>query len=132
MSYAGGQVNILNATSVDQIGKKTAESIAADNDAPLSYGYIDMAKDIVWSKMVWEFVDLNQKINLPYYFPIDTTSISNDRRSLFDTLMRGIKNKSIENVYSDSFFSSVDSFFSELLLWCNISFDSISASVSVE
>ena len=106
MSYAGGQVNILNATSVDQIGKKTAESIAADNDAPLSYGYIDMAKDIVWSKMVWEFVDLNQKINLPYYFPIDTTSISNDRRSLFDTLIRGIKNRSIENVYSDSFFSS--------------------------
>ena len=32
--------------------------------------------------------------------------MSNDRRSLFDTLMRGIKNGSIKNVYSDSFFTS--------------------------
>jgi len=105
VSYAGAQANLLNATSVDQIGKKTAEKIAADNDAPLSYGYID-DRDILWSKIVWEFVDLNQKINLPYYFPIDTANISNDRRSLFDTMMKAIKQKKIENVYSDSFFTS--------------------------
>ena len=60
--YVTAQANLLNATSVDQIGKKTAEKIAADNDAPLSYGYID-DRDILWSKVVWEFVDLNQKIN---------------------------------------------------------------------
>ena len=54
------------------------------------YGYID-DRDILWSKVVWEFVDLNQKINLPYYFPIDTANISNDRRSLFDTLLKGIR-----------------------------------------
>ena len=103
--YVGAQANLLNAKAVDQIGKKTAEKIAADNDAPLSYGYID-DRDILWSKVVWEFVDLNQKINLPYYFPIDTTNISSDRRSLFDTLMKAIKKGDIENVYSDSFFTS--------------------------
>lgn len=102
--YVGAQANLLNATSVNQIGKKSAEKIAADNDAPLSYGYID-DRDILWSKVVWEFVDLNQKINLPYYFPIDTANISNDRRSLFDTLMKAIRKKKIENVYSDSFFT---------------------------
>lgn len=104
-AYVGAQANLLNATSVDQIGKKTAEKIAADNDAPLSYGYID-DRDILWSKIVWEFVDLNQKINLPYYFPIDTANISNERRSLFDTLMKAIKKGELENVYSDSFFTS--------------------------
>ena len=104
-AYVGAQANLLNATSVDQIGKKTAEKIAADNDAPLSYGYID-DRDILWSKVVWEFVDLNQKINLPYYFPIDTANISNERRSLFDTLMKAIKKGELENVYSDSFFTS--------------------------
>ncbi|MEQ6125213.1 gliding motility protein GldN [Pseudotenacibaculum sp. MALMAid0570] len=103
--YMGAQANLLNATKVDQIGKKTAEKIAADNDAPLSYGYID-ERDILWSKVVWEFVDLNQKINLPYYFPIDTANISNDRRSLFDTLLKAIRKGDIENVYSDSFFTS--------------------------
>jgi gliding motility associated protien GldN len=104
-SYLSAQVNMLNATEVDQIGKQTKEKIAADNDSPLSYGYID-DRDILWSKVVWEFVDLNQKINLPYYYPIDTANISNDRRSLFDTLLKGIRTGSIKNVYSDSFFTS--------------------------
>ena len=103
--YVSAQANLLNATKVEQIGVKTPEKIAADNDAPLSYGYID-DRDILWSKVVWEFVDLNQKINLPYYFPIDTTNISSDRRSLFDTLLKAIKKGDIENVYSDSFFTS--------------------------
>ena len=99
------QANILNAKSVDQIGKKTTESIAAENDVPLSYGYISN-RDILWSKVVWEFIDLNQKINFPYYFPIDTTNTSNGRCSLFDTLVKAIKKGDIENVYSDSFFIS--------------------------
>ena len=104
-SYVCAQANILNATKVEEIGKQTDARIAADNDGPLAYGYID-ERDILWSKVVWEFVDLNQKINLPYYFPIDTSNISNDRRSLFDTLLRGIRKGSIKNVYSDSFFTS--------------------------
>lgn len=99
------QANLLNSTNVDQIGKKTKEQLLADNDAPLPYGYID-DRDILWSKIVWEVIDLNQKINLPYYFPIDTTNISNNRRSLFDTLYKGIRNGKIKEAYSDSFFSS--------------------------
>ncbi len=104
-SYINAQANLLNATKVDQIGKQTKEKIAADNDAPLAYGYID-DRDILWSKVVWEYVDLNQKINLPYYFPIDTANISNNRRSLFDTLLKAIRKGDIKNVYSDSFFTS--------------------------
>ena len=102
---ASAQVSLLNAKSVDQIGKNTSESVASDNDTPLSYGYIS-DRDILWSKVVWEFIDLNQKINFPYYFPIDTANTSNNRRSLFDTLMKGIKKGDIENVYSDSFFTT--------------------------
>jgi gliding motility associated protien GldN len=98
------QANLLNSTDVDQIGKKTKEQLVADNDTPLPYGYID-DRDILWSKVVWEVVDLNQKINLPYYFPIDTVNISNDRRSLFDTLYKGIKTGKIKEAYSDSFFN---------------------------
>jgi len=104
-SYTSAQSNLLNATKVEQIGKQTKEKIAADNDSPLAYGFID-DRDILWSKVVWEFVDLNQKINLPYYFPIDTANISNDRRSLFDTLLKGIRKGDINNIYSDSFFTS--------------------------
>lgn len=103
--YVSAQSNLLNATKVGQIGKETKEKIAADNDGPLAYGFID-DRDILWSKVVWEFVDLNQKINLPYYYPIDTTNIASNRRSLFDTLLKAIRKGDIKDVYSDSFFTS--------------------------
>ena len=99
------QANLLNSKAVNQIGKKNEQQLAADNDAPIPYGYVD-DRDVLWSKVVWEFIDLNQKINLPYYFPIDTTNISLDRRSLFDTLIKGIKQGRIKEAYSDSFFTS--------------------------
>ncbi|WP_299012148.1 gliding motility protein GldN [uncultured Polaribacter sp.] len=99
------QANLLNAKNVDQIGVKSQQQLAADNDGPIPYGYVD-DRDILWSKVVWEFIDLNQKINLPYYFPIDTTSISTSRRSLFHTLIKGIKQGKIKEAYDDSFFTS--------------------------
>ena len=102
---ANAQVNLLNSKTVDQIGVKSAEQLLADNDAPIPYGYVD-DRDVLWSKVVWEFIDLNQKINLPYYFPIDTTNLSVDRRSLFHTILKGIKQGKIKEAYSDSFFTS--------------------------
>ncbi len=102
-SYA--QINLLNAKTVDQIGKESREKLALDKDKPLAYGYID-DRDILWSKVVWEYVDLNQKINFPYYFPLDTLNISKSRRSLFHALMKGIRTGEIKEVYSDSFFTS--------------------------
>ncbi len=99
------QANLLNAKKVEQIGVKTQAQIDSDADAPLPYGHIS-DRDVLWSKVVWEFVDLNQKINLPYYYPVDTTSTSNDRRSLFDTLLAGIKSGKIKEVYDDSYFTT--------------------------
>ena len=99
------QINLLNAKTVDQIGKESREKLAVDNDKPLAYGYID-DRDVLWSKIVWEYVDLNQKINFPYYFPIDTLNIPKTRRSLFDTLLKAVRKGEIKEVYSDSFFTS--------------------------
>ena len=103
ITYA--QSNLLNANRPSDIGKKTAEQDAIDNDKPLEYGYID-DRDILWSKVVWEYIDLNERINLPMYYPIDTSSVTMDRRSLFDTLLRGIKKGEISEVYDDSYFTS--------------------------
>ncbi len=105
VSFVNGQANILNAKSADEIGKKSDQQLEADNDGPIPYGYVD-DRDVMWSKVVWEYVDLNQKINLPYYFPIDTANISTSRRSLFDTLIKGIKSGKIKEAYTDSFFTS--------------------------
>ncbi|VAW25611.1 GldN [hydrothermal vent metagenome] len=99
------QSNLLNAKKPSDIGKKTPEQLAVDNDKPLEYGYID-DRDILWSKVVWEYIDLNEKINLPMYYPVDTTNVSSSRRSLFDTLLRGIKSGEITEVYDDSYFAA--------------------------
>ena len=103
--FVNAQSNLLNSKTVKQIGVKSIEKLAADNDKPIPYGYVD-DRDILWSKVVWEFIDLNQKINLPYYFPIDTTNLSSNRRSLFHTILKGIKQGKIKEAYSDSFFTS--------------------------
>ncbi|WP_299162324.1 gliding motility protein GldN [uncultured Tenacibaculum sp.] len=104
-SFVSAQANLLNATKVDEIGVKSEAQIVSEDDKPLPYGYIS-DRDVLWSKVVWEYVDLNQKINLPYYYPIDTTNAGLTRRSLFDTLLKGIKNGEIKEVYSDSYFTT--------------------------
>ena len=98
------QLNVLNAKTPEEIGVKTEDQLADDNDSsPLSYGYID-DRDILWSKTIWEIIDLNERVNFPLYFPIDTTRVGSDRRSLYDVLIKNIKNNTIEDIYADSYF----------------------------
>ena len=99
------QANILNAKKPDEIGVRKDDQKKLDNDKPLEYGYVD-DRDIMWSKMVWEIVDLDERANFPLYYPIDTNNIGNSRRSLYDVLMTNIQNAEIENIYDDSYFTS--------------------------
>ena len=99
------QANILNARTPQDIGVKTEDQKKLDNDKPLPYGYVD-DRDIMWSKMVWEVVDLDERVNFPLYYPIDTNNIGKNRRSLFDVLLNNIKNGQIENIYDDSYFTA--------------------------
>ncbi|TYA74898.1 type IX secretion system ring subunit PorN/GldN [Seonamhaeicola marinus] len=99
------QANILNAKSPDEIGVRTEEQKAVDNDKPLEYGYVD-DRDVLFAKMTWERVVLDERSNFPLYYPIDTNNIGKDRRCLYDVLMRNIKNGKIKNIYDDSYFSS--------------------------
>ena len=98
------QANILNAKKPDEIGVRTQEQKDIDNDAPLDYGYVD-DRDILWSKTVWEIIDLDERVNFPMYYPVDTVDIGSDRRSLYDVLMRNIKSGKLEDVYVDSYFT---------------------------
>jgi len=101
---ATAQINILNAKTPQEIGIKTEAQIAYDNDEPLPYGYVD-ERDVLWSKTTWEFIDLDERVNFPLYYPIDTNNIGAERRSLYDVLVKGIKQGDIEHVYADSYFT---------------------------
>ncbi|WP_196889509.1 gliding motility protein GldN [Aureivirga sp. CE67] len=103
---ASAQSNLLNATSPEEIGKKTQQQKDADNnDNPLEYGFVD-DRDLLWSKVTWEYIDLNERINLPLYYPVDTNNISSDRRSLYDTLLKGIRQGKVTKIYDDSYFTT--------------------------
>ncbi|WP_281541303.1 gliding motility protein GldN [Maribacter aestuarii] len=97
------QANILNAKKPQEIGVRTEEQKSVDNDAPLDYGYVD-DRDILWSKTLWETIDLDERVNFPLYYPTDTMDIGRDRRSLYHVLIKNIKNGNLE-VYADSYFT---------------------------
>ena len=103
------QTNLLNAKYPEDIGIKSAAQLISDNDKPLKYGYVD-DRDILMGKTVWEIIDLSERINFPLYFPIDTTNIGADRRSLYDVLTKAIRTGAITEVYTDSYFNTKKSF----------------------
>ena len=57
------QANLLNAKVPQEVGMKVVE-----DQSPIAYGYID-DRDVLWSKTIWEIIDLNERIN----FPLTTT-----------------------------------------------------------
>jgi len=99
------QANILNAKSPEEIGVRTEAQKAVDNDKPLEYGYVD-DRDILKSSLVWEKIVLDERSNFPLYYPIDTNNIGSDRRSLYDVLMKSVKEGKIKNIYDDSYFTT--------------------------
>jgi gliding motility associated protien GldN len=99
------QSNLLNAKTPSEIGKKSPAQLISDKDKPLPYGYVH-DRDILMGKTTWELIDLDERINFPLYYPIDTANIGKERRSLFDVLINGIKAGKITEVYSDSYFNT--------------------------
>ena len=103
--YAQADFNVLNAKTPDEIGQVPEHYQEASKDKPIPYGYIN-ERDILWSKIVWEEIDLNERMNMPLYYPIDSANVNSSRKSLFFTLLKAIKSGAIKEVYDDSFFKS--------------------------
>jgi gliding motility associated protien GldN len=99
------QSNLLNARVPQEIGQLNEQQIEANDETPLAYGYID-DRDILWSKTIWEIVDLDERINFPFYYPTDTLNLGPDRRSLFHVLKKNLRNGNIKEVYDDDYFQS--------------------------
>ncbi len=107
--------NILNAKSPEELRKMREEKYDIVNGTDtistaqtvLPYGYIE-DKDILWSKVVWEIIDLNEKLNQPYYYSYN--DVTANYISLYDALFEGINSGKITEVYDDdNFTAKVDS-----------------------
>ena len=60
------QANLLNARVPQDVGELNEQQILANNQDPLKYGYVD-DRDVLWSKTVWEIIDLDERINFPFF-----------------------------------------------------------------
>jgi gliding motility associated protien GldN len=81
------QANILNAKSPDEIGIANAFDEVDSDESPLAYGYIS-DKDVLFSKTIWEEINLDERVNFPMYYPIDTLVVGNERRPLIHFLLK--------------------------------------------
>ena len=99
------QTNLLNAKVPQEVGVSSQQEIEANNSSPIAYGYVD-DRDILWQKTVWETIDLDERINFPYYYPtINNGLLSSTRKSLFRILIDNINSGDITEIYSDSYFN---------------------------
>lgn len=101
---------ILNAKSPEEFRQlreenqiKKGDSIVSNEVVPLDYGYID-EKDVLKSIVVWEIIDMNDKINQPLYHNSD--GLVSQNKSLFQILIDGINSGEISEVYDDEMFTT--------------------------
>lgn len=98
---AFSQVNLLNSERPEQIGVLSENQKESLSDKKyLQYPYVD-DKDIMWSKVVYEEIDLSEKFNHPLFFPKDNL-YENERKSLWRTFREAILENRIETIYMDN------------------------------
>lgn len=100
---------ILNAKSPEEFRQlreenkiRKGDSIVSKEITPLPYGYID-EKDVLKSMVVWEIIDMNDKLNQPFYHNSD--GLVSQNKSLYQILIDGINSGKISEVYDDELFT---------------------------
>ena len=83
------QSNLLNAKKPEDLTKTIS---VKDTDNFLDYDDVD-EKDILWSKVVYEFIDVDQKLNFPLLYPTNDDIDYVERKSLWRVLKEIIRNK---------------------------------------
>ncbi len=103
---------ILNASSPEEFRQMRAENMRKVGDTvisnkvkPLEYGFVD-DKDILKSMFVWEIIDMNDKINQPFYYDNPNGLLSKTTRSLYQILLDAALSQQIEEVYDDENFTT--------------------------
>ena len=102
---------ILNAKSPEEFRKLrddnmkiVGDSVVSNKVTPLSYGYVD-ERDVLKSVYVWEVIDLNDKVNQPFYYN-NTNAFSRQNKSLYTILLEGALNGEFTEVYDDENFTT--------------------------
>ncbi len=103
-------MSILNAKSPESFRKyrelgliKQGDSMVSTKKTPLKYGFIE-DHDILKSMVVWEIIDMNDKINQPFYHNED--GVVSQNKSMYQLLFDAINDGRITEVYDDELFQT--------------------------
>ena len=89
---------MLNAKNPLEIGDTSSSEAITEF---VDYEYVD-DKNILWSKVVYEFIDLNERLNFPLLFPVNDTKYDDTRKSLWRVIRENIENGKISEVYDSN------------------------------
>ena len=95
VNHSFSQANLLNAKKPSDINVATA--INSDKES-ISYPEVEDS-DILWSKVVYEFIDLNEKLNFQLLFPVNDDQYSLTRKSLWKIIRENVENGNIDEVF---------------------------------
>ena len=95
-NFLSAQSGLLNAKKPGEI----SNNVVSENTDILNYSDIE-ENDVLWSKVVYEYIDLNEKLNFPLLFPIDDDKNIIGRKSLWRILKEYI-NSNVTNNPRDS------------------------------
>jgi len=95
-NFLSAQAGLLNAEKPEDINK----NMVSEGEDLLEYYEIE-ENDVLWSKVVYEFIDLNEKLNFPLLFPLDDDKNIIGRKSLWRILKEYISSKT-EQVNGDN------------------------------
>ena len=89
LSIGFSQANLLNTKSSYEL--ETVSKIEEGAEfKPLDYAKVS-DEDIVFSYTTWEVMDLNERVNFPFLYPIDIYSVTPDRKPLIHYLIDGVR-----------------------------------------
>lgn len=101
LSFGFSQANLLNTTSsydLEEVSKLQDDM----ESKPLDYAKVN-DEDIVFSFTTWEVIDLNERVNFPFLFPIDIYSVTPDRKPLIHYLIEGVRSFEFPAYFNDTF-----------------------------
>ena len=89
LSFCLTEVNAQDVLDMNSIYKKEKHP----NKKVQSYAPLRQA-DVMWSRKIWRDIDMRQKINHPFYYPMnngdDDQIRTDDRRSLIDVIYSAV------------------------------------------
>jgi hypothetical protein len=101
LSFGFSQANLLNTTSSYEL--EEVSKLQEDMESkPLDYAKVN-DEDIVFSFTTWEVIDLNERVNFPFLFPIDIYSVTPDRKPLIHYLIEGVRSFEFPAYFNDTF-----------------------------